>query len=637
MFFSPLLQPFSLDHSGSLQGFVMRISSFFWLLLLLPFACNPPATFPNENPPTSCQNDTSCPQGQRCFGGICVGSQTEGLLSEEAHEVHEAQEAPTEAPAEAAPEPRPEPPPSEFPTEPSESPLPTEPTKEMSAESAAESTTEAIVESPRDGSGSEIVPETSVEIPVEAVPEIDPDRPAYCTGTEVCFDAIDNDCDGTVDEGCQPCVQSSCPKDTFCSAGKCVFPPCATGTCPAGLLCKTSPTGAKQCAPCASSPECGAGQVCDKGLCVKGDCLQTPDCKGGKICKARQCSPCTADAECSASQICEGNACRTPDCKTSADCQAGKPCLLGRCRVCTQDSDCGAGKLCENQTCIPGQCRTNAQCSGGKVCLRGNCDFCAASTECDPHYTCNVRSGLCTPSVVLDQGAYRWANATYAGSCQGYRTPPASFTPAPADGIYWIKPASGAPFKVHCFMTLDGGGWTLALKIRGDKGTFGYGSGSWTNTTTLSPDKPDFDFNEAKLESFSLLAFTQILVYMRELDTASGRSGFLVVGKQASSLQSVFATNTYQPFSTPAGRTKWAQLNNDFSLQAQCNREGFNAKPDITGFSVRFGILGNDQGSCNTPDSFVGLGGDYTVGGASPAGNQEGFSRRNRMGYLYVR
>ncbi|TNF26733.1 MAG: hypothetical protein EP329_20810 [Deltaproteobacteria bacterium] len=69
--------------------------------------------------------------------------------------------------------------------------------------------------------------------------------------------------------------------------------------------------------------------------------------------------------------------------------------------------------------------------------------------------------------ALTDADPGRWADGTYATSCDTYRHPSGDYTysGSTGDGIYRIDPAGdGNPIDVACDMTTDGGGWTLILR-----------------------------------------------------------------------------------------------------------------------------------------------------------------------------
>jgi hypothetical protein len=184
----------------------------------------------------------------------------------------------------------------------------------------------------------------------------------------------------------------------------------------------------------------------------------------------------------------------------------------------------------------------------------------------------------------------------------------------------------------------DGGGWTLALKIDGDQPTFAYDSPLWQDTTTYQEDLPDFDQNEAKLDTFSKIGFEAVRLGM----TDAGQTRWIVLPIAGESLAAILQGGSYTP--TSVGRDAWKGLLASPSLQPECNMEGFNAVPS-NGRSVRIGIMANEQPDCTSVDSFIGLGGTIVSAQVSfPSGNwsgccggDQGDRDTRTFGYVMVR
>ena len=123
---------------------------------------------------------------------------------------------------------------------------------------------------------------------------------------------------------------------------------------------------------------------------------------------------------------------------------------------------------------------------------------------------------------------------------------------------------------------------------------------------------------------------------------------------QASSLYDLIADGNYR--ATNLGRQKWKSLIGDSSLQRNCNKEGFNVKLTVSGYSdfharIRIGIIGNQENDCFSPDSYVGFGGppankrNYcetqnvinTCGNSATCDPDNGLKEIKAMGYIFVR
>ena len=241
---------------------------------------------------------------------------------------------------------------------------------------------------------------------------------------------------------------------------------------------------------------------------------------------------------------------------------------------------CGDGFKNGNETDVDcggacPKCGLNLGCGGGADCGTG---FCSAGK-------CAV-GGTCKAIKQSDPNA---ANGTY---------------PLDPDGVGPV-----VQFNAYCDMTTDGGGWTLALKADGNKDTFLYDAALWTNATLYQPNFPDLDRNEAKLQSFVSIAFTEVLI---GFEYPIGAMGPVVLKTQklaraAASLLAVFQA----PYAaTAVGRNAWKTLINTSSLQPNCNVEGFNVLPvDLNWSRTRIGIVSNQEANCGSPDSYIGIGG----------------------------
>jgi len=183
---------------------------------------------------------------------------------------------------------------------------------------------------------------------------------------ETCGDLVDADCDGLLSNGC------GCGSDADCELCN-----------EAQGLCSWY---------CESSADCASGQYCnDAGVCTNG-CTSDSQCPGA--CEEGRCVACDESADCPAGLSCSQGAC-VALCASDADCSNGLLCdtEAGSCVACFQDSDCGQGSCREGQ-CVVG-CQNDGDCAPG-VCdeTAGHCVTCTADADCGSG-RCDVATQAC--------------------------------------------------------------------------------------------------------------------------------------------------------------------------------------------------------------------------------------------------
>ncbi|XP_065055075.1 uncharacterized skeletal organic matrix protein 5-like [Rhopilema esculentum] len=181
-----------------------------------------------------------------------------------------------------------------------------------------------------------------------------------------------------------------------------------------------------------------------------------------------------------------------------------------------------------------------------------------------------------------------------------------------------------------------GGGWTLAMKINGTKSTFSIESEYWSNEEVYNTDLGIHSFfeNEAKFPALSNVAFDEICIGMK----ASSVVNWLRLPVKSSSLLAIFSPGTY--IQTNLGRSAWNNLLLSSSLQFNCNREGINVKNDAGVIMARIGLIANNEKTCDTPDSFLGIGIPIAVCGneaLTSQVNDNGKKRIHATGFVLIK
>ena len=268
-------------------------------------------------------------------------------------------------------------------------------------------------------------------------------------GSEVC-DCADNDCDTEIDEGAMLCAAgASCLAEPYC---RCVRP-CDTGEfpCPVGQVCMDD-----YCV-----PDFCVGVICPDGeVCLVGDCYavcETVTCGAPYVCRPTD-GQCVEDncygfpARCMVSERCVQGVCTADRCLGVVCDGAGSYCLDGVCVASCTGIDCPDGQSCRLGVCVDDPC-ADLHCPMFQVCDPAIAE-CRQSeclgVTCRPNEACDPLNGNCgvdlCSAVVCPDG-----EQCNRGTC----IDPAELAP------------DGAPPGDHHFVTVGGQGCACRAAPRG--------------------------------------------------------------------------------------------------------------------------------------------------------------------------
>ncbi|MEZ4466328.1 MAG: fibrinogen-like YCDxxxxGGGW domain-containing protein, partial [bacterium] len=222
----------------------------------------------------------------------------------------------------------------------------------------------------------------------------------------------------------------------------------------------------------------------------------------------------------------------------------------------------------------------------------------------------------------------------------GLRINPGGRTAEGQNGVYQLDTDGPdgplAPYEAWCQQDVADGGWTLALKTQADS-AFRYDHPVWTHDRPVNERETDLGISDSMYASYLQLPVHQAMLRMGD--------GEVVVDLPPGtpSMRSVMAGGYLQ---THADRFDWINMVADRmgGLQQNCNAQGFNVDSALR--RVRFGILGNNEPDCSSPDSFIGIGhsaeaacGDLGIISGNNAGTRCAGERVSLrlQGYLFVR
>lgn len=211
------------------------------------------------------------------------------------------------------------------------------------------------------------------------------------------------------------------------------------------------------------------------------------------------------------------------------------------------------------------------------------------------------------------------------------------------DGSFYIRAEPLSQYaEVFCHMTpipgCGDGGWTLVMKIDGNKQTFKHDSEYWNNTVAYSESSGTSLHNtETKLSSFWSTPFTRLCLGMKY----QNETNWIALNYSGSSLREVIGNGTFKE--TNLTVTEWKKLLNNSTIQEGCSFEGFNSHDKLRyGISARarIGIIAtpnNCQESAQSRIGFGTTGSFFNMDPSNSCGNENrDESSIKAFGYIFV-
>jgi hypothetical protein len=188
-------------------------------------------------------------------------------------------------------------------------------------------------------------------------------KSAYPGGEEIC-DNLDNNCDGTFDEGCDDDGDGYCDVDLDT-----IVIPRTPDVCPNGL---------NDCDDDDADHNPGTPELCNfKDDDCDGVADQAPKVCGDQVCVQGSCfDECTSDANCAQGEACYGGRCATDPCAGIECPDSREECVRGTCQV-----TCSIGAECrwDDKQCIDGRCAVDP--CDGVLCPTE--ELCNSEGQCD--------------------------------------------------------------------------------------------------------------------------------------------------------------------------------------------------------------------------------------------------------------